>query len=226
VLKEAWIVASLTIGSLVLSACVGPTTRQCGVFNHPLADIWLPYEESDTLTFAGLNAGGVSYSVASSVLNEPFENSSRGAENASEVRCILSATYQIESLDGVHVLEIELTQIDFPAVELAEQPLDLTIDLMPDGSENRIDFGGFRLPTPSNDTDFSDDQFTAMSEDRIEILGETFENVLIGTASPEYLDTVYEAGQLYCSDNRSSDITEHPDAKGVISLHPVAHQET
>jgi len=202
VYKEACIAASLTVGSLALAACMGPTTRQCGVFNHPAADIWLPYEESDNLVFAGLNAGGVSYSVTSIVLNEPFEARSRGAENASEVGCNLSATYEFESLDGVHVLVARLTQKELPSIELAEQRLILSVDVFPGNSENGIGFVGFDLPTQPNVIDLSDDQFTAMSEDRIEILGETFENVLIGTANPEYLDAVLMLGKLYCSDNR------------------------
>jgi len=57
---------------------------------------------------------------------------------------------------------------------LAEQSWLLSVDVIPDGSETGIVFVGFDLPTEPNVIDFSDDKFTTMSEDRIEILGESF----------------------------------------------------
>ena len=165
----------LTLTAALLAtggACRPEASRDCGVFDHPLAQTWLPYREGDRLVFGGPNAGGIGYVVTERTLNEPFVQFSETTSDSADVGCPLTADYLLEATDDTHGLLFRLLQNETVELSAGEESLSVRVFYRRslDSSERSAFAAGLRPFERGSETE----RYRATPSEDLSILGQRF----------------------------------------------------
>ena len=170
--------AVLITAAVLLSGCPPGSefsTRDCSevAFDHPVADLWAPYDRGDRLDFSGPNTSA-GYTVVDVDLPVPEDTVQRGSAPPDEIGCAVLKTYTFRSDDGAHEFTFEFNQGSFATLPLEEQPLRLSVRTVPSRTP-RLTLTFVSL-VPFDDTgEFTDAE--VVFEDRGEVNGVPYDDL-------------------------------------------------
>lgn len=117
-----------------IAGCDPSTLRQCGVFDHPDAELWQPLAAGAMTMFMSESGATLSFTASERILNEPFTGSDTGYDT-NRVRCQLTSTQELVASDSSLSLRNILTQTELVTVDSGDEALIIKFKLeMPIGT--------------------------------------------------------------------------------------------